>query len=513
MKKVYCLYRVSDPRQVQDNDIPMQRIACHTYAECHGWEIVREFTERGVSGYKLHMEERDAIVQIKEAALLEKFDILLVFMFDRIGRRDDETPFVVEWLVRHGVAVWSVCEGEQRFDNHVDKLTNYIRSWQAAGESERISERTRTRIRQITEEGYYTGGVCPYGYQLVHMGRTNRKGQPVYDLAIHPEEAKVVKFVFETVAYGGGTACQLAKALNERKRYPKSGKPWSPSSLYGLLRNPLYTGVLRRGRARGYQPGLQTVSQSLFDAVQAVRSQPKTVPRYSEKGALLTGLLYCGTCGSRMVSNHITRRYQRKDGSVYVRRIQRYYCTQRKDGFPCVCTGQHIYVAKAAERAFLLKAREKISALLAQSPAELAEKRYKKDAGEIDTRLAAAEARMQTATEKIRLLQTEIMACLQGQSAFSAAQIQSLLAQNERERDEAADTIRQINEEKAALSHIKWENEVLIGKYSSLWAEFESAEQSRQRAILRYFIQKIEISRGYSLEISYHPRFMELFML
>ena len=51
-------------------------------------------------------------------------------MFDRIGRRDDETPFVVEWLVRNGVSVWSVCEGEQRFDNHVDKLTNYIRYWQ-----------------------------------------------------------------------------------------------------------------------------------------------------------------------------------------------------------------------------------------------------------------------------------------------------------------------------------------------------------------------------------------------
>ena len=24
-----------------------------------------------------------------------KFDILLVFMFDRLGRRDDETPFIV----------------------------------------------------------------------------------------------------------------------------------------------------------------------------------------------------------------------------------------------------------------------------------------------------------------------------------------------------------------------------------------------------------------------------------
>ena len=61
MKRAYCLYRVSDQRQVEKNDIPMQRIACHAYAECHGWEIIREFTEKGVSGYKLHMDERHSI--------------------------------------------------------------------------------------------------------------------------------------------------------------------------------------------------------------------------------------------------------------------------------------------------------------------------------------------------------------------------------------------------------------------------------------------------------------------
>ena len=49
-----------------------------------------------------------------------EFDVLLVFMFDRIGRIDDETPFIVEWFVKTaGVEVWSVKEGEQRFETHV----------------------------------------------------------------------------------------------------------------------------------------------------------------------------------------------------------------------------------------------------------------------------------------------------------------------------------------------------------------------------------------------------------
>ena len=136
MNRVYCLYRVSDRGQVEKNDIPMQRIACQTFAQERGWEILREFSEKGVSGYKLTMQQRDAVMEIREDAMAGKFDILLVYMFDRIGRRDDETPFVVEWLVRNGISGWSVCEGEQRFDIHVDKLTNYIRYWQAAVESE-----------------------------------------------------------------------------------------------------------------------------------------------------------------------------------------------------------------------------------------------------------------------------------------------------------------------------------------------------------------------------------------
>ena len=33
-------------------------------------------------------------------------------MFDRLGRREDETPFVVEWFVKQGIKVWSTQEGE-----------------------------------------------------------------------------------------------------------------------------------------------------------------------------------------------------------------------------------------------------------------------------------------------------------------------------------------------------------------------------------------------------------------
>ena len=184
IKRVYCLYRVSTLGQVEKDDIPMQKQRCREFAAAQGWSIVRELSEKGVSGFKVSARDRDAIQEIQRDAVDGKFDILLVFMFDRLGRRDDETPFVVEWFVRNGIEVWSATEGQQRFDNHVDKLMNYIRYWQASGESIKTSIRVKTRLSQMTEAGLYTGGTVPYGYHLEKRGRVNKRNREVSDLAI-----------------------------------------------------------------------------------------------------------------------------------------------------------------------------------------------------------------------------------------------------------------------------------------------------------------------------------------
>ena len=116
-------------------------------------------------------------------------------MFDRLGRRDDETPFIVEWFTKQGIEVWSVNEGQQRFDTHVDKLMNYIRYWQASGESLKTSVRTRTRLEQLTGEGHYTGGTVAFGYKRVRLGRVNKKSQEVCDLVIDEAEAEIVRLI------------------------------------------------------------------------------------------------------------------------------------------------------------------------------------------------------------------------------------------------------------------------------------------------------------------------------
>lgn len=175
--RVACLYRVSTTKQVDHNeqnqaDIPVQRKACHEFCGRMGWSIVIEEQEDGVSGFKVSASDRDKIQLLKQYAEQGKFDVLLVFMFDRIGR-PEETPFVVEWFVKNGIQVWSVNEGEQKFESHVDRLTNYIRFWQADGESQKTSMRTKATLGQMVQEGRFRDGIPPYGYRILYSVKSS----------------------------------------------------------------------------------------------------------------------------------------------------------------------------------------------------------------------------------------------------------------------------------------------------------------------------------------------------
>ena len=284
--RVLCLYRVSSTKQLyhdanDEADIPMQRLPCRAFAEQNGWTIVCELQEEGISGHKVRAENRDKVQMIKEYALKGMFDILLVFMFDRLGRKDDETPFVVEWFVKNGIEVWSAMEGQQRFDNHVDKLLNYIRYWQASGESIKTSVRVKTRISQLTEEGYYTGGIVPYGYRLENRGRTNKRNKEVCDLAIDLDEAEVVKVIFQKYVYEGYGSQRISRYLAEQGFRNRKGGNIPTTSINRIIKNPLYIGILCNGESRSENvlTELQIIDVDLFERAQKMiesRAKPRT---------------------------------------------------------------------------------------------------------------------------------------------------------------------------------------------------------------------------------------------
>ena len=227
-KRVGCLYRVSTKKQAEKDDIPMQRIACKEFiSKKEDWTLEKEYIELGVSGYKLSESERDALQDIKKDVLNKKIDVLLVFMFDRIGRKEEETPFVVEWLIKEGIEVWSVKEGQRKIENRADKLINYITYWQAGGESEKTSIRVKEAQTQNAVEGILTyGGTrnSPYGYQFIKSGQYTKKGVERQKLIINENEANTIRKIYEMYVLKGYGSSRIGKFLNNEKEKPRRGK-------------------------------------------------------------------------------------------------------------------------------------------------------------------------------------------------------------------------------------------------------------------------------------------------
>lgn len=516
MNRVYCLYRVSDRGQVEKNDIPMQRIACRTFAQERKWEVVKEFSEKGVSGYKLTMQQRDAILEIREDALAGKFDILLVYMFDRIGRRDDETPFVVEWLTRNGIAVWSVCEGEQRFDNHVDKLTNYIRYWQAAGESEKISERVRTRIRQLTQEGFFTGGQCPYGYKLVRGKRLNKKNQPMNDLCIQLREAEVVRLIFEKAEREGLGPLRIAKYLNKHGYTTRKGKPWNQSSISRILSNRLYLGFLKKGSAESPRLSeLQIVNDDTFMRVQEIRksrgnggsNDMTTIPKQTGGKSLLSGFLYCAHCGARANGCTSRKQYLRKDGSLYQRDRRTYRCNASIDGIPVVCDGPRTYQAERLDEAF----KTAISGLLKQLeslPVEtILEYKYQIALKERRQEYQQAQNTLEERQRDYTALRNEVAKALRGKSKFELALLQSLLEETEQQIEHDTARLYELEAKLQNAEQLRREIEVKQLKYIGLNQIFTTGTMEEKKMLLSILISRVEVKRGYELNIHLAPGF------
>ena len=96
----------------------------------------------------------------------------------------------------------------------IDKLLNYIRYWQASGESIKTSIRTKTRLGQIVMEGRFRGGYAPYGYQLVKKGRIGKKNRELFDIEVNPLEAAAVRRIFDLAdqyGYGGRRTSTILK--------------------------------------------------------------------------------------------------------------------------------------------------------------------------------------------------------------------------------------------------------------------------------------------------------------
>jgi len=156
-------------------------------------------------------------------------------------------------------------------------------------------------------------GIWP---QLSPLGYLNVKGGIVID----PERGPLIRKVFEAYDTGYFTLRQLREKFNPLGLKARNGKELAVANYQRMLKNPIYTGLMRlKGEIHEgkHEP---IITKKLFDACQemmAIKSKPKTP---SLKPYVYRGLFHCGECGC-----FITTETQK--GNNYLR------CTKRKA--PC----------------------------------------------------------------------------------------------------------------------------------------------------------------------------------
>ena len=172
------------------------------------------------------------------------------------------------------------------------------------------------------ENGNYIGSRDPFGYKRV---RYKEGKKYVNTLEIVPEEAEIVREIYRLYADGMG-AGNICKHLNQYCK-PQRGKAWARSTIWHILENPLYIGMIKWQRTKTVKvveggeivkrqqerkdypvyPGKHEaiVSQELWEAVKE-RQQAHNIPKVRTNTQLrnpLAGLIICD-CGFRMYLWH-----------------------------------------------------------------------------------------------------------------------------------------------------------------------------------------------------------------
>jgi len=269
-------------------------------------------------------------------------EYLVCYRLDRISRSVSDFSALIEDLNKNGISF--ICIREE-FDTSrpMGKAMMYIASVFAQLERETIAERVRDNMLMLARSGRWLGGTPPTGYcsDKTHEILLDGKIKNYCMLQENHAESAAVRRIFaeyRKIRSLSGV-CGVLSGYGITSR---SGKPYTPAVVRQILKNPVYctadeaayiyftqkgaevcfdesafqdkrgliaynkrdykkNGVSRRpaaewivapGRHPGLIPGAQWV------AVQELLGEKQTKPHNSY--SLLSGMLFCGTCGSAM---------------------------------------------------------------------------------------------------------------------------------------------------------------------------------------------------------------------
>lgn len=329
--RIYARY--STDRQ-SESSIDDQLRVCRDYVAAHGWAVIGEHIDEGISGAALGNRPG------ARAAMdgLSHGDVLVVTDLSRLSRSQDLAPLITR-LRHRGVRVIGVQDGYDS-ESRTARMQAGLSGIMSEEFRAMVADRTRSALELRARTGQSTGGKAY-------------------------ENPEIVREVFKRFA-DGDTLKGIVSDLN-RRGIPSPGAGWkqraSPrgkwlvSALHSLLQNERYIGRLIWNRSqwvkdpdtgkrlRHERPESEWIVQTcepMVDRTTWDRVQAKFRSRPGKGGVrrfLLSGLLECATCGSKMV--------------VMGGAQHRYICGAYHAGGEHACTNTSTFPRALAEEAIL----------------------------------------------------------------------------------------------------------------------------------------------------------------
>ena len=210
----------------------------------------------------------------------------------------------------------------------MDGQPDPIQALYRAMTSEGRNAAKRQQIIQAMQDKALRGeglGKPPYGYSLGNEGK----------FEVAHQEAELVRLIFKLYLEGSGLRT-ITRRLNESGYRTRKGRNWSMVTLRDMLRNRAYMGTYQRFGMRLPANHPAIVSSEDYRRVQDLMFSRKPLRRSGDvEPFLLSGMVYCASCGNRMIG--VTRRqaWRTKDGRRKRGSYRYYQCQTRANQSQC----------------------------------------------------------------------------------------------------------------------------------------------------------------------------------
>lgn len=264
--------------------------------------------------------ERSEVQRLLRDVSTGKYDGVYVTEVERLARGDTSDQGIIAKTFM--ISNTKIITPQKTYDpaDEYDVEFFEFSLFMARREYKMINRRIQAGRMQSLNEGKYLASKAPYGYRRVKIN-----GDRGYTLQIEPDEAQIVKMIFNMYLNGNGTY-KIACKLIDMKIPAGAGKSWRPSRIHRMLSNEIYCGLVTWGRVkevtrfnedgrieksiavqsdyktyRGIHPPI--IEKDLFDAVQTIRKERDIVPVHkgSDVKNPLAGLVFCAYCGHALI--------------------------------------------------------------------------------------------------------------------------------------------------------------------------------------------------------------------